>query len=330
MKKTLIIIFITVVVLGVALGAWWVHRQLQPVSSEQTASYATIEDGATAGHVAGTLEEAGVVRDATVFYFYTRFRGQTANIKSGFYRFEPGQTVSQVLDILTDGRVQNKVVRIPSGASLEEIVSILRENGLERDDIQAALNRDYNIGIMNFKPEDMSMEGYLYPDTYHVAANARATDIVRMILNNTEQHVTPHLRNQWRAQGLSVHEGLTLSSIVQKEVARPEQRAKVAQVFLSRLEDNQPLEADPTFLYAARELDVEPSPEVDSPYNTYQNTGLPPGPIATMTQGAMEAVADPADTEYRYFVTGEDGVTRFSKTRRQHRTYIEEHGVSGS
>ncbi|PSO44455.1 endolytic transglycosylase MltG [Candidatus Saccharibacteria bacterium SW_7_54_9] len=329
MKKIIIIAFV-ILVAGAGVGSWWVYRQLQPVASAEEDSYVVVPDGATAGEVANTLEEEGVVPSETVFYFYTRYRGQTANIKSGFYRFGPNQTAAQVLEKLTRGQVQNKVVRIPSGADLGEISTVLAKNGFKRANIRTALNRDYQVRVLDFKPQRASLEGYLYPDTYHISANAQAADMVRMILKNTGKHLTSRLRSQWQAQGLSVHEGLTLSSIVQKEVAKPKQRAKVAQVFLDRLKNEQPLEADPTFQYAARKLGVEASPEVDSPYNTYQNTGLPPGPIASVTQDAMQAVAQPADTEYRFFVTGEEGVTRFAETRDQHQRYIQKYGVSGS
>lgn len=330
MRTYLIVMIITIGAVGLALGSWWAYNRLQPASFAETERYVTIEDGASAGEAAGTLEENGIIRDGTMFYLYARFRGQASNIKSGFYRFSSGQTMPEILDVITEGRVENEIVRIPSGVDIAETVSVLRQHGFQDREVRAALNRGYDVGILDHKPDDANMEGYLYPDTYHIAANADAAELVRMALNNTDQHVTERLRNRWRAQGLSVHEGLTLSSIVQKEVAEPRQRAKVAQVFLTRLEDNQPLEADPTFQYAARRLDVEASPDVSSPYNTYQHTGLPPGPIATVTQDAMEAVANPADTDYRYFVTGEDGVTRFAKTRRQHQRYIDRHGVSGN
>lgn len=330
MKMTLIILFLGLTGVGLAAGLWWGYAQLQPASSAAADKYVTVENGSSAGNVASTLEEEGIIRNGTVFYLYTRYHKQTSSIKSGVYRLSPDQPIAEILKVLTEGRTENAVVRIPSGVVLEEIQAILRGKGFEQDDIRAALSRRYDADVLRYKPKEADLEGYLYPDTYHVASNAETADLIEMVLSNTDKYITRQLRNQWREHGLSVHEGLTLASIVQKEVAEPRQRAKVAQVFLTRLENDQPLEADPTFQYAARKKGVEPSIDVKSPHNTYQNKGLPPGPIATSTIEAMEAVANPADTEYRYFVTGEDGVTRFSKTERQHEKYIEKHGVSGS
>lgn len=330
MKTALIILLLGITGAGLTAGLWWGYTQLQPVSSAATDKYVTIENGSSAGNVASTLEEEGIIRNGTVFYLYTRYHKQTSNIKSGVYRLSPDQSIAEILQVLTEGRTENMVVRIPSGVVLDEIQAILQKKGFKQDNIHVALNRRYDVDILKYKPKGADLEGYLYPDTYHAASNAEAADLIEMVLSNTDKHISRQLKNQWREHGLSVHEGLTLASIVQKEVAEPRQRAKVAQVFLTRLENGQPLEADPTFQYAARKKGVEPSIDVDSPYNTYQNRGLPPGPIATSAIGAMEAVANPADTEYQYFVTGEDGITRFSKTKRQHEEYIEKHGVSGS
>lgn len=318
------------VVTSVVAGGVWAYAQIQPASETEKSRYITIEEGSTLGQVANTLEQKGVVRNGTAFYMYARFYEQAPHVKSGFYRLSPHQDVSAILNVLIEGRVENMTVRIPSGRDLQAIRSLLRETGFPRSEIQTALEREYDVPILKHKPADVSLEGYIYPDTYHIAANANASDLIRMALVNTERHVSSELERRFKEHDLSVHEGITLASIVQKEAADPENRAQIAQVFLTRLEDDQPLEADPTFQYVARRQGVEPSIDIDSPYNTYQNRGLPPGPISTVTAGALEAVAHPADTQYRYFVTGEDGVTRFSKTRRQHKEYIKQHGVSGS
>lgn len=330
MKKILSIVIIILAVISAGAGSWWVYTQMQPASQIETSRYITIEEGASAGEVAQVLEKEGVIRNGTVFYLYTRFYKHAPNIKSGFYRFSPHHEITEILEILTEGRTENITVRIPSGVDLIEITSLMEEEGFSENEIRTALNRRYDIDILKHKPDNVGLEGYIYPDTYHIAANSSAADLIETTLVNTQQHITSDLKRQWEKHGLSVHEGLTLASIVQKEIADPEDQAQVAQVFLARLEDNQPLEADPTFMYAAKKNQKPVSVDIDSPYNTYQNKGLPPGPIATVTLDSLQAVAYPADTEYKYFVTGEDGVTRFSKTRQQHEKYIDRHGVSGS
>ncbi len=330
MKKVLSIIIIILAVTSAGAGSWWVYAQMQPVTQTEASHYITIEEGASAGEVAQALEKEGIIRNGTVFYMYARFYKHAPNIKSGFYRFSPHQEITEILEILTEGKTENITVRIPSGVDLKEITSLMQDEGFSKNDIQTALNRRYDVDLLEHKPGNVGLEGYIYPDTYHIAANSNAADLIETTLVNAQQHITSDLRQQWEKQGLSVHEGLTLASIVQKEIADPEEQAQVAQVFLTRLEDGQPLEADPTFMYAARKKGRPVSVDINSPYNTYLNKGLPPGPIATVTIDSLRAVAYPADTKYRYFVTGEDGVTRFSQNRQQHEEYIDKYGVSGS
>lgn len=330
MKTYIFITIAGVALLAITAGAWWFNEQLRPVSHTSSDHYVTIEEGESSANVAKTLEEEGIIRNATAFYLYTRVSDRSQDIQAGFYRLSPHQTIPDILNILTEGKVENIIVRIPSGADLKEITGILSEAGFSEAEIKRAYDHDYDVEILEHKPDSVGLEGYLYPDTYHIAANAQAEDLIKMILVNTGQKVTTELKQKWQKHGLTVHQGLTLASIVQKEMAEPQEQAQAAQVFLSRLEKGEPLEADPTFMYASRQKEVEGSVDVDSPYNTYKVKGLPPGPIATMDAGALHASANPAGTDYMYFVTGEDGVTRFSKTRKQHDQYIDKYGVSGT
>lgn len=329
MKYTLLTILFLLVLAPVAVTIWY-QSQMQPASAVVSRTYIDVEEGMTARDVARKLHEEELIRSQWAFYMYLMANDAAHQLQAGFYRFSPTQPPTTIASALTRGEVNNQHVRIPSGIDLEEVASILEDSGFGETEVEQALNRNYDVDILNHKPADESLEGYLYPDTYAIARNSDPQELVKMIIVHTQQQVTLQIQEQWEEQGLSVHEGLTLASIVQQEVADAQERKQVAQVFLSRLERDMPLEADPTFQYAARKQGIEATPDIDSPYNTYQTQGLPPGPIGTVTRSALEAVAEPADTDYLYFVTGEDGETRFSRDKQQHQRYIDKHGVSGN
>lgn len=330
MKQLLVIVLVIIIVFPLAAYGWYSY-QLQPVSRAVKRTYVNVEEGMSARDIASALHDKGLIRNPWVFYTYMAVNEYANSLQAGFYQLSPTQPVAAIAATLTEGQVENHQVRIPSGVELGEIKRILTEAGYREQEVEQALAAEYEVDILQYKPSDHDLEGYLFPDTYIIANNGDVQTLVEMIVSHLDQEVTDELKAGWREQGLSVHEGLTLASIVQKEVSDPQERAQVAQVFLSRLEQGMPLEADPTFMYAARQQGIEEaSIEIDSPYNTYQAEGLPPGPISTVEAGALQAVAEPADTDYLFFVTGDDGVTRFSKTKEEHEQKIQQHGVSGT
>ena len=170
-----------------------------------------------------------------------------------------------------------------------------------------------------------SLEGYLYPETFHRTATTSPEEIIKQSLDEMQKHLTPDLRAAIVRQGLTVHDGIKLASIIEQEVSNPEDKKVVAQVFLKRLREGIALESDPTALYGAVKDGAEPSLQYDSPYNTYNNRGLTPTPISNVSQSSLEAVAHPANTDYLYFVAGDDGKTYFSRTLSEHEALTEQH-----
>ncbi|MEX0748800.1 MAG: endolytic transglycosylase MltG [Candidatus Saccharimonadales bacterium] len=330
-RKLFIIIGIFLALLLV--GVWtrqWYQQQLLPVSDDSELRYITIEPGMSSTAIAESLHSEGVIRNVLAFRIHARLEQASHSIQAGFYGLAPNQSATDILTTLTAGEVASIVVRIPGGSELTEIEEILIEAGFEPPDVASALNEDYDLDLLDEKPAGTTLEGYLFPDTYHVEANGSAADIVRLALVNMQQQLDADLVGAWRQRGFSIHEGLTLASIVQKEAPDSETQARVSQVFQTRLEQGMMLQADPTYLYAARQLGVNATPGLDSPYNTYRYEGLPPAPIATIERSVLEAIASPSAGDYLYFVTGKDGVTRFSRTQREHDAYIQQHGVSGT
>ena len=177
---------------------------------------------------------------------------------------------------------------------------------------------------MNDKPATASLEGYIYPDTYRIYTGDSLNVLIQKAIDELGQVAAANdLRAQFAARGLSFYQGVTLASIIIKEVGNADDQEKVASVFYNRLAAGMPLGSDPTFQYAYNQgLCNSNSTNCDSAYNTYLNTGLPPGPIANPNLSALQAVANPADTPYLFFVSGDDGTTYFATTQEEQDTNI--------
>ncbi len=309
----------------------WYRQQLLPVADSADEQYFTIDQGMSSAAIAQALADEGIIRNPLAFRIHARIEDASHRLQAGFYALSPAQSTPQVLNALTSGVVAENSIRIPSGYELTQIIELMEEAGFSRDDIDLALGAEYDYSVLRDKPRGASLEGYLFPDTYVISGDMSAADFIDMVLANTQRQVDESLIAGWAEYGLNIHEGFTLASIIQKEVPSSGEKEIVSQVFHLRLERGMMLQADPTYLYGARRLGVSASPDLNSPYNTYRNTGLPPGPIGNVERLALEASANPStSTEYLYFVTGDDGVTRFSETQEQHDSYILQHGVSGT
>ena len=310
--------------------AWWYQAQLRPVSSSEQTKFVTVEQGMSARDVGAVLAEQELIRSELAFFVYAGLNNYAQNLQAGYYRLSPTKSTELIAKTISSGAVDNTSVQIPSGAELSSVKELLVESGYDSGDVRQALAANYDLSVLRDKPSHADLEGYLFPDTYFAPSNIEIDKLIEMILTHSDEMVDEDIISAWADRGLNIHEGLTLSSIVQREVSDPDEQRLVAQVFLSRLDDGMKLEADPTFMYAARQEGVSASVDISSPYNTYRIEGLPPGPIANSDYSAMQAVAEPSSTDYRFFVTGDDGVTRFSEILEQHERYIQEYGISGT
>lgn len=325
---------IVVVVLGVATGVGlfsvkqWYQNQLLATPRIESKTV-EIPEGSSTAEIADLLASENIIKNARAFRLYLRQEGIGGQLQAGTYRFAPALTAQEVAMMMADGETATRRVTITGGMSLIDVTSRLEESGFAAFDIAQALGKTYQYPVLADKPAEASLEGYLFPDTYEYQIGDRAEVVVDKMLRRMDEKVTAALESQWATQGLNIHQGVTLASIVQKELSVPVEQQQAAQVFLRRLSLEMRLESDPTFMYAARQLGVESSVDVPSPYNTYEFAGLPPGPISNPGLSAMEAVANPSDTAFLYFVTGADGVTRFSGSLDEHNALINQHGVAG-
>lgn len=320
------------VIVVLALGATLLVRTmynnaLKPVSNSQNLVFVTVETGASVQEIAKALKNENVIRESWAFEWYVRNNGLTGELKAGTYALTPSQSVPEIAEIVARGEVATDLVTIVPGTRLDQIEAALVNSGFAPDDVERALNPALyaNHPALVDKPRKASLEGYLYPESFQKTNATQPEDVIEASLDEMQKRLTPQLRARIAKQGLSIHEGIILASIIEQEVPNAADRPKVAQVFLSRLKQGIKLESDATAPYGAILDNEPPSLTYDSPYNTYLYNGLPPGPISNFTESALTAVANPANTDFLYFVSGDDGKTHFSRTLQEHEANVEQY-----
>lgn len=303
-----------------------------PPSTDNTPLEFSIRSGENGATVAARLERQGVVSDAELFRLLLRYWGVDAQIEAGDYLLRRNMTMSQVARELQHGRLRAKTVTIREGLRAEETAHLLATEGLVDQEEFILLVRDdaFDYDFLRDRPADApkTLEGFLFPDTYQFAVNITTTAAIDMMLQNFDRRVTIEMRQQALDNGLNLFQALTLASIVEREAVVPEERPIIASVYLNRLRRGMYLEADPTVQYAKGYdpetgrwwpgLSLEELREVESPFNTFTHPGLPPGPICSPGLASIEAVLDPADTEYLFFHAKGDGSHAFAETFEEH------------
>ncbi len=280
-----------------------------------------IPSGASFRATTDSLVSAGVISSARLFRIYATVRREDRGVKPGTYLLRPGTPWSVILHSLNAGTGLVHTLRVPEGFALASIEPLIaRTLGVSEDSVAAA-TRDTTI-LRRLEIPTPTLEGYLFPDTYQFSDGATAREVIGEMVRQFEAKWDPAWDTQLETLGMSRHAIVTLASIVEKEARLAEERPIIAAVYHNRLKINMPLQADPTVQYARgahtsrvlyRDL------EIRSPYNTYQRTGLPPGPIASPGRASIEASLFPADVPYRYFVAHPDGHHEFRVTFEEHR-----------
>jgi UPF0755 protein len=318
------VILLVLAAIAAAVFSQWYNDALLPRSTQEKRVVVNVESGETVNTIAAHLYEKEVIKNAFAFEWYVKQAGVLNDLKAGTYLFSPNQPVSQIVQWLVEGRVDTFRLTILPGKTLAEIREGLIADGFDAAEIDAALTKTYDHPLLQDKPANQGLEGYIYPETYEINSSTTVEQLVTRTFDeffaNIEQ---ANMSAQLQQKGFTLYQGITLASIIEREVSGKQDRRQVAQVFEKRLAIDMPLGADATFFYAAKQLGVEPSVNLDSPYNTRLYGGLPPGPIANFTFDALEVVVDPAPGEYLYFVSGDDGVNYFSETEEEHLQNVE-------
>jgi len=327
--KKLAFLFLLIVIAAGAAGVWIYLQVGEPYRGYQGAEqFVEIPAGAGSRTIGDRLVEAGIVRDPLSFRLGIYISGKGRRLQAGEFRFDRPMTPIEVIDKLARGDVYVINITFPEGLTVAEMGRIFDTQGLGPASAFVAAARDPSP-IKALDPAARDLEGYLFPETYLLPRRTDAPRLVKQMTDRFAQVFTPELRQAAEASGLTVRQAVTLASIVEKEASRPEERPLVAAVYSNRLRIRMALQSDPTVIHAlvrAGKYTGNLSREdlaFDSPYNTYRYPGLPPGPIASPGRASLEAAVHPAQVDFLYFVSRNDGSHAFARTLEEHNRNVQ-------
>ena len=317
--------------LGVlAVAAWTYVNFHQPYKGYDAAEqFVEIPTGSGSTSMGRRLADAGVIRSASSFRVAVWIRGAGRRLQAGEYRFTEPMTLAQVVDKIARGDVYVRSITFREGLTVREMADVYQSAGFGTAAEFIAASKKGSL-VQHLDPAARDLEGYLFPDTYTMTRRATAEELVERMTRRFEKALPPELLQQATARGMNTRQLVTLASLVEKETAKADERPTVAGVYANRLKIGMGLQCDPTVIYALmlagrydgniRRDDLQ----IDSPYNTYRYSGLPPGPIAAPGEASLRAAANPADVPYIYFVSRGDGSHVFSTTLDEHNRNVNE------
>lgn len=331
-----ILSLLIVLVVGGISGYTYVKSALEPVDpGNEQGVEVEIPLGSSTSGIAEVLEKSGIIKDSMIFRFYIKFKNESG-FQAGNYTFTKAMTMDQIIESLKSGRIIKEPVHrvtIREGLTIDEIAAIYADKlPISEDDfIEKVNDPDYINQLMQkypFLTEDIlnpdlrySLEGYLFAATYDFYEESPPIEtIIENMLDKT-QSVLGQYMDAITEKGLTIHEAVTMASLVEKEAVTDDQRKKIAGIFYNRLEADMRLETDPTVQYALgrhKEKVLLKDLEVDSPFNTYRNDGLPIGPISNFSQNAFEAGINPEETDFYFFLHDGQGNIHYAETFEEH------------
>jgi len=291
-----------------------------------------VRTGESVATVADNLKRMGLITDADLFGWMVRYWGADGDIQAGVYSLKPSMTMEEIMRQLQHGRIPGVMVTIPEGWRAEEIAGLLDKVGVvpAAEFLAAVSAGRSDYPFLGDRPAGApgGLEGFLFPDTYQLPQNSPAERVLDIMLENWDRRVPEELRGKVAEQHLTLYEAVVLASIVEREAVLPEERPLIAGVYLNRLRNGMYLQADPTVQYAKGYNETtkrwwppmlpEDGLAVISPYNTFVNPGLPPGPICNPGQASIFAVLEPTPNEYLFFFHKGDGSHAFATTFEEH------------
>ncbi len=313
----------------------------QPLDENAPFVSFVVEPGETATSIGARLVEQGLIADAQAFRLVVRQMGVEHELEAGEFRLSASMTMREIVQALQHGQLPFVIVTILEGWRAEEVAAYLTDQ-LQIDPNEfmslvrsgrsppgSGLSFDYDF-LRDLPPDYSSLEGYLFPETYQVPTEFTAADMIDLMLRTFDERFTPEMRERAKEMGMTIHEVVTLASIVEREAVVSVERPTIASVFHNRIATGMRLDADPTVQYALGYQEGQgwwKKPilfvdlDVQSPYNTYRRVGLPPGPICSVGEASLRAVLWPDDTDYLFFVANTvaaDGSHVFAETYDEH------------
>jgi peptidoglycan lytic transglycosylase G len=321
-------LLLLLLLLAAALAGAGYYVTTRPVRrAEDPPQSLVVPQGASVLEIGGRLQALGLVPHPQLFRAVVFARGATGRLRAGEYSLTGQMSLDDVIDKMVRGDVVRHFITFPEGKNLEDMAQIAAASGIPAADFLAAARDPAPIRDLDPKAEDL--EGYLFPDTYDVTHRpGMSAALVHRMVQRFRDVLAPE-RAALQASGRTLREVVTLASVVELETALPEERPRVAAVFLNRLERGMPLQTDPTVIYAMRKAGRwdgnirKADLEIASPYNTYRHPGLPPGPIACPGKASLLAALHPAPTKDLYFVSRNDHSHYFSATLAEHQRAVD-------
>ncbi|PLR68232.1 endolytic transglycosylase MltG [Bacillus sp. UMB0893] len=346
-RKIVLVIFAGFVILMTGLiggGYLYIKSALQPVDEkDKNAVDVNIPIGSSVSTIASILEEKNIIKDERVFKYYIKFKNESG-FQAGEYKLNPSMEIKDIVASLKSGKVITDVVfriPVPEGIQVTEIAKGIAKNTgyTEKEILDRMNNKDFISAMQKKYPETITkdiygqhikypLEGYFYPATYPFYEEKPSLDfILEEMIKKTNTAVKPYIP-QLEERKMTVHQFLTMASLIEEEATQSIDRDKISSVFYNRIDEKMPLQTDPTVLYALGEHKDRvfyKDLEIDSPYNTYKVQGLPPGPIANAGNQSMKAAVEPEETDYLYFLATKKGEVIFTKTLKEHNKAKAEH-----
>jgi len=334
MRRTWLLIAVGAIftlLLVLAIGAWDLSRfAAAPAASGGVESVLTIPAGQSLAVTAGELERLGLVQSALKFRLLARWEGYDRRLKAGEYALTPALTPREILGIMGKGLVRLHRLTVPEGLTIAQIAELVDRTGLAAGaDVLARATDPAQARALGIAAD--TLEGYLYPETYFFPKTVAVEGILSAMVGRFRAVFTPEWERRAAEMGLSTHQAVTLASIIEKETGAPSERPLIASVFHNRLKRGMRLETDPTVIYGVKNFDgnlTRRHLETPTPYNTYMIKGLPPGPIANPGKDSLGAALYPAQSDYLFFVSRNNGTHQFSTTFAEHNRAVQKFQVA--
>ncbi len=300
--------------------AWYLVFLLTPAGDGRVVRVVSFPSGTSVKKLAAELRRSGIIRSSWHFILASHLRGEAQRLKAGDYRLSDAMTTTDILRKMVRGDVDFQRFTLPEGYSMYQAAELLQQKGfMTRGAFLDACNDRRLLAALGIRA--VSAEGYLFPATYNMTRGETAEHLVGRMTDHFEKMYSTIGAGTLHAGGMSRHEVITLASMIEKEAVIPSERPLISSVFHNRLRLGMRLQSDPTAVYGARAFGGTVTKEDilrPSPYNTYLNPGLPPGPIGNPGADALRAALNPAETTYLYFVARQDGTHQFSRTLEEH------------
>jgi UPF0755 protein len=291
-----------------------------PVQTSNKNMEIEVPKGATFRQAVEILRSQKLIRDKRIFLVTGRLTGVDRRIRAGFYSLWTGMNPLEILKVLRKGKIIEYEVKVLEGDSLMEITSAFAKTGMISQEEFMELARDSDF-LATYNIKAPSIEGYIYPDTYFIPKGMKAEEVLDIMISKMREKLTDKFNARTQELGMTENLVLTLASIIEKEAVIDSERVLISAVYHNRLRKNMLLQADPTAIYgvkSSKERITLSDLKRKTPYNTYVNKGLPPGPIASPSIKSITAALYPANVPYIYFVAQDDRSHRFSETAAQH------------